>query len=89
VTEPLSRRIAELADLWSIPEIATTEAIHFSPRLKRSLGRADMASGRVALGAFLVDQPAPRTVPSSIPVGAVIVPPAGAAQPLHSRPFAD
>jgi predicted SprT family Zn-dependent metalloprotease len=52
------KRIAELADLWSMPELATSAAVRFSPRLKRSLGRADTASGRIALAAFLADQPA-------------------------------
>jgi predicted SprT family Zn-dependent metalloprotease len=57
-THALSRRIAQLAELWSIPELAGVVEVRFSKRLTRSLGRADAATGRIALAAFLEEEPA-------------------------------
>jgi hypothetical protein len=46
---PLESRIAQLADLWSIPDLAATVEVRFSRRLTRSLGRADAVTDRIAL----------------------------------------
>jgi hypothetical protein len=54
----IEKRIAELANLWSMPDLASSVSVHFSPRLKRSLGRADGTTGRIVLAAFLADDPA-------------------------------
>ena len=54
----LDQRVGELARLWSIPDLAASVSIRFSSRLTRSLGRADAATGRIALAAFLEAQPA-------------------------------
>jgi len=53
----LESRIAQLADLWSIPDLAATVEVRFSRRLTRSLGRADAVTGRIALAAFLEHEP--------------------------------
>jgi predicted SprT family Zn-dependent metalloprotease len=58
VTRTLNKRIAELAELWSMPDLPASVSVCFSSRLKRSLGRADAARGRIALAAFLADEPA-------------------------------
>jgi predicted SprT family Zn-dependent metalloprotease len=54
----LDSRIAQLANLWSIPDLAVTVEVRFSRRLTRSLGRADASTGRIALAAFLESEPA-------------------------------
>jgi predicted SprT family Zn-dependent metalloprotease len=56
--QALSRRIAQLAELWSIPDLAGVVEVRFSRRLTRSLGRADAATGRLAHAALLEDEPA-------------------------------
>ena len=53
----LDSRIAQLADLWSMPDLAACVSVRFSNRLTRSLGRADAATGRIALATFLENDP--------------------------------
>jgi predicted SprT family Zn-dependent metalloprotease len=53
----IEKRIAELANLWSMPDLASSVSLRFSPRLKRTLGRADGTTGRIVLAAFLEDDP--------------------------------
>lgn len=53
----LESRIAQLANLWSIPDLAAIVEVRFSKRLTRSLGRADAVTGRIALAAFLEHEP--------------------------------
>ena len=54
----LDHRVGELARLWSMPDLAASVSIRFSSRLTRSLGRADAATGRIALAVFLAEDPA-------------------------------
>jgi predicted SprT family Zn-dependent metalloprotease len=54
----LDHRIGELARLWSMPDLAASVSVRFSSRLTRSLGRADAATGRIALAALLAEDPA-------------------------------
>jgi predicted SprT family Zn-dependent metalloprotease len=54
----IEKRIAELANLWSMPDLASSVSVRFSPRLKRTLGRADGTTGRIVLAALLADDPA-------------------------------
>ena len=41
-----------------MPDLAASVSVRFSSRLTRSLGRADAATGRIALAAFLAEDPA-------------------------------
>lgn len=52
----LDHRVGELARLWSMPELAASVSVRFSNRLTRSLGRADAATGRIVLAAFLAEE---------------------------------
>lgn len=53
----LESRIAQLANRWSMPDLAEIVEVRFSGRLTRSLGRADAVTGRIALAAFLEHEP--------------------------------
>ena len=53
----LSARVAELTTLWGVPGAAHTIIVQFSPRLTRSLGRADSISGRISLASCLQSDP--------------------------------
>jgi predicted SprT family Zn-dependent metalloprotease len=58
VSSSFEHRIAELANLWSMPDLTASVSLRFSSRLKRTLGRADGTTGRIVLAAFLADDPA-------------------------------
>lgn len=54
----LDSRIAQLTELWSTPELAAVVEVRLSRRLTRALGRADATTSRIALAAFLAEDPA-------------------------------
>src|SRR3990172_3890508 len=53
----LEARVAELAKLWPALGEEPRVTIHLSARLTRSLGRADLISGRISLAAWLSERP--------------------------------
>jgi len=53
----LRARVAELTALWELPDVADAITVEFSSRLSRSLGRADLFSGRIVLSKNLCGYP--------------------------------
>jgi predicted SprT family Zn-dependent metalloprotease len=54
----LMERVANLSAKWGMPDAADAITVCFSTRLSRSLGRADLSTGRISLAAFLRSDPA-------------------------------
>lgn len=49
LSRALRARVADLTALWELPDVADAITVEFSSRLSRSLGRAELFSGRIVL----------------------------------------
>jgi predicted SprT family Zn-dependent metalloprotease len=53
----LTRRLARWGELWGLPDLARRVTVEWSPRFRRSLGRAFPRQGKVRLSTSLLSAP--------------------------------